>query len=229
MSEYLFLMGGVLLSGIALSISPCPLATNIAAVSFLARQTGKGSNAFWAGILYALGRMTATAVTAFLILQLALGTGETFTRFLGITIHGWLGPAMIFLGMLLTGIISFFPTGGTPDAARSQALTDRLGIWSAFPLGVIFALAFCPTSAAAFLAMLGIAAKARSPILFPALFGLAAAFPVLLFGWILAFQTSWLAKTFEWTGMLDWWVRHLGGTLFILIGIWFSLRYVWFI
>ena len=42
--------------GIQTSISPCPLATNIAAISYIGRRVGNARQVFLAGLLYTLGR-----------------------------------------------------------------------------------------------------------------------------------------------------------------------------
>ena len=62
MPEWPFIAGALWL-GIGTSISPCPLATNIAAVAFLARRTGQGRRVVWAGLAYTAGRaLTYTAI-----------------------------------------------------------------------------------------------------------------------------------------------------------------------
>ena len=43
--------------GILTSISPCPLATNVAAISFVARNLGSSRKVLWSGVLYSVGRM----------------------------------------------------------------------------------------------------------------------------------------------------------------------------
>ena len=45
--------------GILTSISPCPLATNIAAVSFIGKQFTSAPRVALSGIFYVLGRMLA--------------------------------------------------------------------------------------------------------------------------------------------------------------------------
>ena len=56
MSELALAVGSALWLGILTSISPCPLATNIAAVSFLGRRVDSPRMVFGGGLLYALGR-----------------------------------------------------------------------------------------------------------------------------------------------------------------------------
>ncbi len=221
---WLLAMGGVFLLGIQTSISPCPLATNIAAISYIGKRVSRPKDILYSGLLYTLGRTIAYVVLAVLLLLFTMFTSDQLTRFFQTTIHAWLGPILILIGMLLLGMLSI--SFGNANTEKMQMWTQRLGLWSALPIGVAFALAFCPTSAATFLAMIGLAAEAKSTILFPILFGISTALPVLIFAVILAFQAQWLAKAFNIVGKIDWWSRTVTGTLFIAIGIWFSCRYV---
>lgn len=224
MPEWWILLGGVVFSGILTSLSPCPLTTNIAAISFIGRQASNTRGMMMSGLMYAAGRALAYTALAFCVLSMAWFTPESMTRFFSGVIHGYLGPVMILIGMMLLGMFTFTLGGGTESMPK---LVEKLGIWSALPLGVLFALAFCPTSAATFLAMLGIAGAAKSPLLFPLIFGIATALPVLLFAFILAFQANLLGKAFQVLTRVDYWMRTVTGTLFILIGLYFSIQYVW--
>ncbi|MDO5565573.1 MAG: aromatic aminobenezylarsenical efflux permease ArsG family transporter, partial [Planctomycetia bacterium] len=217
--------GGVFLLGVQTSISPCPLATNIAAISYIGRKAGNSKQVLWSGLLYTLGRMMAYVVLAMLLLIFVLFSGDQLTRFFQTVIHGYLGPIMILIGMFLLGLLSFSLDGSNTE--KMQKLVDRFGLWSALPIGIIFALAFCPTSAATFLAMIGLATKVKSSFIFPAVFGISTALPVLIFTGILAFQSNRLANAFQVVGKIDWWSRTITGIIFLVIGIWFSLQYCW--
>jgi cytochrome c biogenesis protein CcdA len=127
--------------------------------------------------------------------------------------------------MMLLGMVSF-NIGGV-QGEKMQKIADRLGLWSALPIGAIFALAFCPTSAATFLATIGLSAQYQSNVLFPTAFGIGTAVPVLIFAGIIALNARLLGKAFSVMSRIDWWTRTITGTLFIILGIWFSLRYVY--
>ncbi|MCL2005967.1 MAG: aromatic aminobenezylarsenical efflux permease ArsG family transporter [Planctomycetaceae bacterium] len=223
--EYWFALGGVFLLGLQTSISPCPLVTNIAAISYITRNVGKARNVWLSGLLYTLGQTVAYVLLAILILSAMLGSGETIARFLQAKIHGYLGPILILIGMVLLGMISF-NTGGV-RGEHLQKLADRFGMWSAFPLGAIFAMAFCPTSAATFLATIALAVQFQSNVLFPMVFAMGTAVPILIFSGIIALNAQLLSKTFVAVNRIDRWMRAGAGTVFIGIGIWFSLRYVY--
>ncbi|MDR0310845.1 MAG: aromatic aminobenezylarsenical efflux permease ArsG family transporter [Acidobacteriota bacterium] len=223
--EWWLALGGVALLGLQTSISPCPLATNIAAMSYIARSVSKSRDVLLSGLLYTLGRTVFYVLLATLILSAMLWSGETMTRFLQTKIHGYLGPALILIGMTLLGMISF-NTGGV-QGERMQKMVDSLGLWSAFPLGAIFAMAFCPTSAATFLATIALSSQFQSNVLFPTAFGMGTAVPVLIFAGIIALNARLLGKAFSVMSRIDWWTRAITGTVFIAIGIWFSSRYVY--
>jgi len=53
--------------GIMTSISPCPLATNIAAASFIGRKIGKKRDVLLSGFLYTLGRILTYIVIGVLV------------------------------------------------------------------------------------------------------------------------------------------------------------------
>jgi len=218
-------LGGVLLSGLLTSISPCPLALNIAAISYIGRRVSRTRDVLLSGLLYAAGQTFAYTALAFLILSLMIATGDRLTRFLAYTVHGYIGPVLILVGMVLLGLLTF-SFGGTNNE-KTQKMVDTLGLWSAFPLGVLFALALCPTTAAMFLATISFSASVGSTLLLPAVYGLTSALPVIVFAVIIAFHVQRIGRTFQLVTGIDRWLRNMTGMLFIILGIWFSLRYVY--
>jgi cytochrome c biogenesis protein CcdA len=224
-TEWWLAFGGALMLGIQTSISPCPLVTNIAAISYITRNVSKIRNVLLSGLLYTAGRTLAYVLLAMLILSAMLWSGETMTRFLQTKIHSYLGPILIIIGMILLNWISF--NIKNVQGEKMQQFADRFGLWSALPLGIIFALAFCPVAVAWFLAMIALAAQFQSNILFPMVFGIGTAVPVLVFAGIIALNAQLLGKAFSAVSRIDWWMRTITGTLFIAVGIWFSLRYVY--
>ena len=223
--EWWFAFGAVLLLGLQTSISPCPLVTNIAAISYITRNVGKARDVLFSGLLYTVGRTLVYVLLAMLILSAMSWSGETMTRFLQTKIHGYLGPVLIVVGMMLLGMVSF--NFGGVQGEKMQKIADKFGLWSALPLGAIFALAFCPTSAATFLATIALSVQFQSNVLFPMVFGIGTAVPVLIFAGIIALNAQLLGKAFSVMSRIDWWMRTITGTLFIIVGIWFSCRYVY--
>ena len=148
MTEILLAAGSALWLGVLTSISPCPLATNIAAISYIGRRVDNTRHVLLAGLLYTTGRVVAYVGLAFLLVSTALSVPGV-SQFLQKYMHLLLGPTLIIVGMFLVGLIEInFGGGGVSESVKQRV--DRLGVWGALALGVLFALAFCPTSAALF-------------------------------------------------------------------------------
>jgi cytochrome c biogenesis protein CcdA len=94
-------------------------------------------------------------------------------------------------------------------------------------LGIVFALSFCPASAALFfVSLIGLAVKHRSTVLLPSLYGVGTALPVILFSVLLAMGTQYVGRAFHKLKQVDWWARRITGVVFILVGIYFCLTYI---
>ena len=222
-TEWWLALSGVMLLGFQTAISPCPLTTNIAAISYIARRVSHAREVLLSGFLYMLGQTLAYAALAFCVLCIPLFSGDQLTRYFSVTVGIFLGPLMILIGMTLTGMLNFSIPG--VDEQTLRKIVDRFGVWSAFPLGAIFAIAFCPTTAATFLGMLTLAAQAKSWFLFPLLFGICAALPIFILASVIAYHIRLLGKILQTVQSIDGWMRNLTGILFIVLGIYLTVRY----
>ncbi len=215
---------GAFTLGFLSSISPCPLATNIAAVSYIGKSFGRAGKLLQSGCAYAFGRAFAYTVLA-AILSLAVCSTQTVIQTIALKIYFWSGPFLILCGMAFCGMFTMDLSFLSND--RLEKAIKNAGILNSFLLGVLFALTFCPTSAAAFLTLLGLSVKADSIILLPMIFGIATAIPVLICAIILALAPKYLGRVFNIISRVDFWIRNTAGVVFIGLGIWFSLVYVW--
>lgn len=245
MLAYLLYAGAALYLGLLTSISPCPLATNIAAISYVSRKVGDTRWVMAAGLLYTLGRCLLYVALAVLIAQTAMSIPATalFLQKYGSMV---LGPVFLLLGMLLVGLI-VISGGGATMTEGMQKRIDAMGVWGALVLGILFAVAFCPTSAVWFfgllalllgseaeavtgnLATIGISLPEASlpgaTVVLPLVYGIGTAVPVLLVAFLLAYSAQSVGKAFNAMSKVEWWARQITGWLFILAGFWFSLRY----
>jgi len=216
--------------GLQTAISPCPLATNIAAVSFIARGVGNSRRVLLSGLLYAAGRTAAYMALALAILWLLreqLGEGTGLSRALGYYGPMALGPAMIVLGMLLLGLLG----GGASLSLGGDRLQRRAaagGLWWALVLGVVFAMSFCPVSAGLFFfALLPLSAAHGSLLALPLLYGAATGAPVIGFAFLMAFAAQYLGKAFHRLAQVERVVRIAAGVVFLFVGVWYSLKYIY--
>ena len=211
--------------GILTSVSPCPLATNIAAISFISRRISRTRIVFVTGLLYTLGRILAYVVLAVLLVKSLLSVPQ-LSNFLQNYANKLLGPILIVVGMILLELIRFnMPGFGVSD--KMQKRVEACGIWGAALLGILFALSFCPISAALFFgSLIPLSLKYSSGVTLPALYGLGTGLPVFLFALILAFASKSTASAFNKLKQFELWVRRATGVIFILVGIYYCLAHI---
>ena len=224
--------GGLLLGtasaiwlGILTSISPCPLATNIAAISFIGRRIGSPRAAVATGLLYTLGRSLVYVVLGALLVS-SLLSAPVVSHLLQKYMNKLLGPILILVGMVLVGLIQF-NTKGSRLGERVGKRVETWGIWSGLALGVVFALSFCPGSAALFFgSLVPLAVKYESRLLLPTVYGAGTALPVLVFAILIVLGTRAVGQAFNRITQFEWWARRATGVIFIGIGVYFSLTYI---
>lgn len=204
--------------GILTSISPCPLTTNIAAISYVGRRVGKPTSVLQAGLLYTAGRALAYLLLGVLLVG-SLLSAPSLAQVLQKHMNMALGPVLIVVGLILLEIIRLPAGKGGGLSAALQNKADSLGIGGAGLLGMVFALSFCPTSAALFFgSLLPLAVQQQSSLLIPGIYGLATGLPVLLFALLLAFGANKVAQAFNRITAFERWARRLTGLLFLAVG-----------
>lgn len=129
------------LLGLLVSLSPCPLATNVAALAYLGKQAARPEESLVSGFMYAAGRALSYTLVAGLLVLAGLEASRV-SWLLQDAGQYLLGPVLILAGLVVLGILSL----PLPEGVGSQ-VAERLaeGGWAgALGLGALFALAFCP-------------------------------------------------------------------------------------
>ena len=212
--------------GILTSVSPCPLATNITAISFVGRRTGSPTGVLLSGLLYTLGRALVYVVIAMLLVT-SLLSAPTVSLALQMWMNRLLGPILILVGMVMLGLIRL-RFRGRGMSEQLQQRVERWGLMGALALGGLFALSFCPVSATLFFgSLLPLAVQHESGVLLPLVYGIGTAVPVVVFAVVLAFGARWLGKLFERVTQVERWMRAITGVVFVGVGIYMSLLYVY--
>lgn len=206
------------LLGLLTALSPCPLATNIAAIGFIGKDIENRKRIFRNGLLYTLGRILSyTLLGVVLILILKEGSNMFgIQKTIGVWGELVLGPLLFLIGhFMLLGDRLNLPQFGFQGNAEGLA---RKGGW-----GALFALAFCPTSGVFYFGMLiPMSATATAGYLLPVVFAIATAIPVLVVAWILAFSVQQLGSFYGKMQKVQKWMNRIVGVLFIVIGIYYS-------
>lgn len=211
------------LLGILTSISPCPLATNIAAIAFISKDIKTPKHTILSGLFYTLGRGMSYTLLATLI-YLGFSTFQISRTF-----QGWgdkaLGPILIFIGLLMLGVIKINLSKNSGTIEKIKLWLSDKGYLGSLALGAIFAFAFCPYSGVLFFGVLiPLVIKSNGGLLLPLLFALGTGLPVVFFSFLLAFCANRIAKAFIAFQKIEKIMRYLTGSVFILIGIYY-LRY----
>jgi cytochrome c-type biogenesis protein len=211
--------------GVLTSISPCPLATNVAAVSFIGKQFSSAPRVALSGLFYVLGRMLAYLVLG-TVLVAGLLAAPQLSAFLQKSMNKVLGPILILVGMVLLDLIRF-RLAGAGVSANLQERAGRGGVLGAGLLGFLFALSFCPVSAALFFgSLIPLSVQHGSAIVFPLVFGVGTGLPVIVFALMVALGAKSIGTLFQKVTRAELWARRITGAVFIAAGIYYTLVFI---
>ena len=225
MSEFILAAGSALWLGILTSVSPCPLATNVVAISFIGSRVEDSRLALLHGVLYALGR-TITYVVLGALLVWSLLSAPHVSNFLQTYANKILGPFLVLIGMFLVGLIHVNWSGSDLGARVAQRFA-RLGMVGSVLLGITFALSFCPVSAGLFFgSLVPLAVSNHSGVFLPSLYGIGTAVPVVVFAVAISLGARSIGKAFERVTAVGRWARRVTGVVFIGAGIYLTLAYI---
>ncbi|MFA5276688.1 MAG: aromatic aminobenezylarsenical efflux permease ArsG family transporter [Candidatus Omnitrophota bacterium] len=211
--------------GILTSISPCPLASNIAAVSFLSKKITHPALVFISGLAYTLGRMVSYAALGWSIINSLLSMPQV-ALFLQKYMGKALGPLLIIAGLVLLEIITI-RLPGIPLSERHRNKLVESGAPGAFVLGFIFALAFCPLSAALFFgSLIPLALQSRFGVTLPFIYGIGTGLPVFIFAVAIALGVTSLSNWFHRITKLERYMRRITGGIFIVVGLYYTGIYI---
>lgn len=210
------------LLGLLTALSPCPLATNIAAIGFIGKDAGNRRRIFRNGLLYTLGRILGYTLLGVVLIGILRTGASMFGIQRAIALWGetLIGPLLLLIGLfMLFGHRLNLPQFGFSGHAEGLA---RRGGWGALLIGILFALAFCPTSGVFYFGMLiPMSATATAGYLLPAVFAIATALPVLAVAWLLAFSVQQVGSFYGRMQTVQKWLNRIAGLLFIAIGLYY--------
>lgn len=210
--------------GILTAVSPCPLATNITAIGFISKDIESHHRIFTNGLLYTFGRIVSYTVLGLILIPILRKGASMYMVQKAVSKYGemLIAPALIIIGIFMLDIIQLnlpkINVGG-------ESLKKRMkGGWGAMLLGVLFALAFCPTSGVFYFEMLMPLSAARTGgYLLPVIFAIATGLPVILAAWIIAYSVAGLGKFYNRMQLFEKLFRKIVAILFIAVGIYYSV------
>ncbi|MDD5590683.1 MAG: aromatic aminobenezylarsenical efflux permease ArsG family transporter [Dehalococcoidales bacterium] len=212
--------------GLLTAISPCPLATNIAAIAYISRGVTERRYAVTASALYTLGRMVAYSTLGFLIIRASLEIPGA-AMFLQDTGEKVLGPILIAVGIILLNVHRFRFIAGGSGMSSLGARVSRWGKIGAFLLGIVFALAFCPYSAVLYFGtLIPLSLKSTGGVALPAVFAIGTGLPVLIFGISLSFGITRVSSWFEKLTRAQRIIRIVTSWVLIGIGVYYLILWL---
>lgn len=219
-------MLSALVLGLLAAISPCPLATNIAAIAYISQRVTDRRYTVTTSALYTLGRMLAYSVLGVLIIKAGLEVPGV-ASLLQSTGERVLGPILIAVGAILLNVHRLrFGTGNAKLSSIGERIS-RWGMMGGFLMGILFALAFCPYSAILYFGVLiPIAFKTTGGIALPAVFAIGTGLPVLIFGISLSFGISRVSTWFNTLTRAQKTIRIVTSLILIGIGVYYVVLWV---
>jgi cytochrome c biogenesis protein CcdA len=167
-------------------------------------------------IYVGVGALVVGSVLA--VPKLSFFLQENFNKFLG--------PILLLTGLVLLELIKLRIPGLSVDQKTQERVAGH-GVWGGGLLGMLFALSFCPISAALFFgSLIPLAVQHRSYILMPTVFGIGTALPVVGFAIIIAVGARYLGDIFNRLAVFERWARRITGVIFILVGLYYIATYL---
>ena len=214
------------LLGLLTAVSPCPLATNITAIGFISKDIESKNRTFLLGILYTIGRMVAYSLLGALLIWMLRRGFDTFD--LQSKVSQW-GEMLLSPVLIVMGLVMLFgdrlPLSGFGLNASEKSGRLR-GAWGSLLLGILFAMAFCPTSGMFYFGMLiPMSASATGGYALPAVYALATGLPVVIVAWIIAYSIGKIAGFYKKMQVFQKWLNRMVAVLFIIVGIYYAYTF----
>lgn len=210
--------------GLLTAVSPCPLATNITAIGFIGKDIENRHRIFINGLLYTLGRILTYTVLGFILIPILREGASMFAVQKAVSQYGeiLIAPLLIVIGIYMLDLIKL----NIPKISINGEYVKKRtkGSWGALFLGILFSLAFCPSSGIFFFGMLiPLSAAEAGGYLLPVVYAIATGLPVILVAWVLAYSVAGLGKFYNRIQAFEKWFRKIVAILFIAVGIYYAV------
>lgn len=136
-----------------------------------------------------------------------------------------LGPILMLVGLLLLELLALhFGSGRLKGWAQRFSRSGAL--WATMLLGLLFAMSFCPTTAALFFGgLIPLSLAHGSHLLYPLVYAVGVSVPVLGIVLLVVFATHLIGHFVTRVGSMEWWMRRVTGVLFLVVGLYFTVVY----
>lgn len=222
--DILLAAGPAFVLGVLTSISPCLLATNVTAIGFIARRIDRPRYILLSGACYTLGQALGFVALAALVVG-SLVSVPAVSHWLQKYMFRILGPILIVVGMFLVELLKA-NLGNGRLKGWAQRFGSGGGLWATALLGLLFAMSFCPTTAALFFGgLVPLAIAHESRVLLPLAYSVGVSVPVVAIVLVIGFAANLLGRIMRRVSDVEWWLRRVAGAVFIGVGLYFTLAF----
>lgn len=208
------------LLGLIVALHPCPLAANVAAMGYLARDMHDRRRVLVSGLVYTAGRVLAYSVLGIVLIAVFRGSGgtEAVGRWFGQWGERLLAPVLIIVGCYFLFGRFIHKHEHCPDVpVRGRKFR---GLWGSLLLGVLLALSFCPESAIVYFGMLmPLSARSSGGYFLPVVFSVATSLPAVVLAWAVAYGVSGTSVVRNRMHAVQRWINTIVGLLFVGAGV----------
>ena len=209
-----------LLLGLIVALHPCLVATNVAAMGYMAGGAGRKRSVFLRGVAYTLGRMASCTLLGVALIAIVRRGADVLA--IGETAGAWgerlLAPVLLLIGLYL--IFARFIHRREHCHTVNGGDKAVKGYGGCFALGVLLSLTFCPESAIVFFGMvIPMSAEAHGGYLLPVVFALGSAVPAVALAWCMAYGMAGLAAVRGKMHVVQRWLSAAVGIMFIIAGV----------
>lgn len=221
-----------LLFGLLGATAPCQLSTNVAALAYLSRRVETPRRMWGQTAAFVAGKVTVYLLIGGIVVGLGLQFGQLTQTAVPVAVvaRRALGPLLVVVGLLMLGLISSrLSVGGRLSVWLETRARGRQGLLPAYLMGVAFSFTFCPTLFWLFFGLtIPLAIASPGGLMFPGVFAVGTAVPVLVLATLLASGSVNARQVVKRFKPADVWLQRVMGIMFILIGLNEIVLY-WFI
>jgi cytochrome c-type biogenesis protein len=216
MNEVFVSAFGCIALGLLATIHPCPMTTNIAAISMIVGAPVQKHSIFRVILFFGFGYMISLICIALLI-NVSITSIPKVSLALQNGIALFLGPILILVGMINARLLKLDRFSANP--IKSSRLSQG-SIAYIFMAGLVLALAFCPATASIYFGLLiPLSIKFNQTLLFPMLYATGGFLPIAAIGFLMK-KGGERIMSGKWTQLLT----SISGYILIVIGIYISIQ-----
>jgi len=212
-----------LLFGLMGALAPCQISTNVAALAFLSRDVSDPRRIWGQTAAFIAGKVTVYLLVGGAVVILSLQLNQVNDAVVPVVViaRRALGPLLIVVGLFMLGLLKLpLSLGERFSAWLEGKVGQRQGVIPAYLLGVAFSFTFCPTLFWLFFGLtIPLAIASPGGVLFPGVFALGTALPVLGLAAVIASGSVNVGQFVKRFKAANIWIQRAVGVIFVVIGL----------